>query len=226
LGARLKILAAILGLALSAGLYEFFDADLFFVSQVDVQGLNILAKSEVERASGLIGYNAFFVEPSQVERAVQKMPEIKSAHVMIGFPSSALVQIEERVPELVWFAGDSSSWVDGEGIAFRARLPRPELPTLRDLNPTGVQPGKRVNPAAFNTVRALRAAWTDSPKSFEWSSSIGLATVDEHGWKILLGDASDMELKVQKLKALVSRLQTQGTRVKFIDLGKGDPYYQ
>jgi hypothetical protein len=89
-----------------------------------------------------------------------------------------------------------------------------------------VQPGKHIAPAAFNAVRAVRAAWQQSPKNFEWSAANGLAAIEEHGWKIIFGDASDMELKIVKLKALLSRLVSQGARIKFIDLGKGDPFYQ
>jgi len=223
---RPKIFALFLLALLAIGLYESFVDEWFFVERVEAQGLNILTPREVERATGAVGYNIYFLEPGQVERAVGAMPEIKSAHVMLGIPNSMLVQIEERVPEIVWFKGDEAYWVDADGIAFKARSPRADLPTVRDFDPTGVQPGRRVNPAAFNTVRAVRTAWQTAPKNFEWSAANGLAAIDEHGWKIIFGDASDMDLKIIKLKALMSRLVAQGARVKFIDLGKGEPFYQ
>src|SRR5437870_4675423 len=77
------------------GLYEFFTDDWFFVSQLQAQGLNYLQPLEVERASGTIGYNVFFIEPNTVERALRKMPEIKSAQVMLGIPNTVFIQIEE-----------------------------------------------------------------------------------------------------------------------------------
>ena len=223
---RPKICALVLLVLLVAGLYEFFADGWFFVEQIDVQGLNILTQSEVERASGATGYNIYFLEPTRVERALAKMPEVKSAQVMLGMPNSMLVQLEERVPEIVWLKGDGAYWVDAEGIAFKARSPRADLPTVRDLDPTGVQAGRRVAPAAFNALKTLRAAWQQSPKNFEWSPTNGLSAVDEHGWKIIFGDASDMDLKIVKLKALIPRLVAQGARIKFIDLGKGEPFYQ
>jgi cell division septal protein FtsQ len=223
---RSKIFAIFLLVLLAVGLYEFFMDEWFFVERVEVQGLNILTQREVERATGVLGYNTFFLEPSQIERAVGAMPEIKSAHVMLGIPNSMLIEIEERVPETIWFKGDEAFWVDADGLAFKARSPRTDLPTVRDFDPTGLQAGKRVTPPAFNAFRAVRAAWQSAPKSFEWTASNGLAAIDEHGWKIIFGDASDMDLKIAKLKALMARLVAQGTRVKFIDLGKGEPFYQ
>lgn len=223
---RPKICAFVLLVLIAAGLYEFFADGSFFVEQVDAQGLNILTQKEVERASGGLGYNIFFLEPSQVERALAKMPEIKSAHVMLGVPNLMLVQVQERVPEIVWLKGDEAYWVDGDGIALRARSPRVDLPSLRDLEPSGLQAGKRVTPAAFNTLKTLRNAWQQSPKTYEWSPLNGLSGVDEHGWKIIFGDANDMDLKVLKLQALIPRLVAQGARIKFIDVGKGELFYQ
>ncbi len=223
---RPKLFATLLLVVIAAVLYEFFFDESFFVERMDVEGLSILAQTEVERASGAVGYNTFFLEPSQVERVLARMPEVKSVHVMLGIPNSMLVQIEERAPEIVWFKGDAAYWVDADGIAFKARSPRADLPTVRDLDPTGLQAGRRVTLAAFNALRAVRAAWQQSPKNFEWAPANGLSTIDEHGWKITFGDASDMELKVTKLKALIPRLVAQGVRIKFIDLGKGEPFYQ
>jgi len=223
---RPKIIALLLLALLTLGLYEFFIDEWFFIERVDVQGLNILTQRDVERAAGARGYNIYFLDPTQVERAMSVLPEIKSAHVMLGVPNSMLVQIEERTPELIWFKGDGAYWVDADGIAFKARSPRTDLPTVRDFDPTGVQPGKRVAPAAFNAIQAVRKAWQQSPKNFEWTASNGLAAIDEHGWKIIFGDANDMDLKIVKLKALLARLVAQGARIKFIDLGKGEPFYQ
>jgi hypothetical protein len=223
---RPKIFAVVLLCLIGAGLYESFAGEWFFIERVDIQGLNILTAREVERATGVLGYNVYFLEPGQVERAAAQLPEIRSTQVTLGIPNLISLQIEERTPEIVWFKGDTVYWVDAEGIAFRARSPRADLPSVRDFDPTGLQPGRRVNPLPFDAVRAVRAAWNQSPKNFEWTMPHGLAALDEHGWKIIFGDATDMELKITKLKALLPRLVAHGARLKFIDLGKGEPFYQ
>ncbi len=221
-----KVFAAFTFIIMVGTLYTFFTEDWFFIYRFEMQGLNYLVPKEVERASGVIGYNVFFVEPNNVERALKKMPEIKSARVVMGMPNTLLIQIEERAPEAVWLKGDQIYWVDGDGFSFKARVPRADLPTVRDLDSGEMKIGKRVQTAAMNAVRALCAAWSDAPRNLEWSSANGLSTTNEHGWKILFGDASDMEFKVAKLQALVPTLVSQGAKIKLIDLGKGDPYYQ
>ncbi len=207
-------------------LYELFAEDWFFVYQFDIQGINYLTQNEIERASRVSGYNVFFIEPSNVERVLKQLPEIKSVHVATGLPNILLVQIEERTPRVVWIKASQAYWVDDEGYAFQARVPNADLSTVRDLDPGEWKPGKRMQPAALNAVRAVRDAWSDAPKNFEWSAAGGLSMTDEHGWKILFGDASDMDFKIAKLLALVPTLVAQGARIKLIDLGKGDPYYQ
>ena len=223
---RPKFVTLGLCVILAVGLYEFFMDDHFFIERVDTAGLNILTPQEIAQASRVMSYNIFFVEPSQVERAVSRMPEVKSARAMLGIPNSILIEVQERVPEIVWFKGNDTYWVDADGIAMRARSPRVDLPSVRDFDPNPVQTGKRVTPAAFETVRAVRTNWEQAPKNFDWTLTNGLSAIDARGWKIIFGDAIDIELKIVKLRALQARLLAQGTRIKFIDLGKGEPFYQ
>lgn len=223
---RAKFFAMFALILMLGALYEFFTEDWFFVYQFDVLGANYLTTNEVERTSRVNGYNVFFIDPGNVERALKQLPEIKSVRVATGLPNLMLIQIEERVPIAIWVKGSQVFWVDRDGIAFKARVARADLPTVRDLDSIELKAGKRVQPAALSAVRALLDAWSDAPMNFEWSPTAGLSLTDEHGWKILFGDASDMEFKVAKLQTLVPTLISQGARVRLIDLGKGDPYYQ
>lgn len=223
---RAKFFAIFALILMLGGVYEFFIEDWFFVYQFDIQGANYLTSSEIERASRMSGYNVFFIEPSAVERVLKQMPEIKSVHVATGLPNIMLIQVEERAPKAVWLKGDQAFWVDSDGYAFKERVQNADLPTVRDLDSTELKAGKRVHPAAMNAVQALLTAWSDAPRNLEWSTTSGLSMTDEHGWKILFGDAKDMDFKVAKLQALVPTLVSQGTRIRMIDLGKGDPYYQ
>lgn len=221
-----KIVAAALVCVLAIALYEFFNTDRFYVLDFDAVGLQYVSKGEVERTSGVIGYNIFFVDPHAVERALGKLPEVRSAHVTTGIPNRMVVEIEERQPEVAWLRGMEAYWVDADGVGFQARASLPELPVVRDLDQAAVKPGQRVQPAAIAAVGALRKAWPDAPRVFEWSAARGLALTDERGWKIYFGDATEMAGKVAKLHVLVPQLIAQNAKIKFIDLGKGDPYYQ
>jgi cell division septal protein FtsQ len=223
---RVKIIVLVLSLFIVGTLFEFFNSDLFYVYGFRVTGEQFLTEAEVERASGVSGYNIFFIDARSVEQALRKLPEVKSAHVATGLPNQVAIQVEERVPEITWLRGTDSYWLDQEGIVFRARANLTQLPSIRDLDQAVVKPGQPIQSPAFAAYNGLHAAWPGAPRVFEWSGARGLAYTDEHGWKIYLGDSSEMSGKLAKLRALVPQLVSQNAHVTFIYLRKGDPFYQ
>ena len=223
---HVKLIAAAFSLVILGALFEFFNGDAFYVYNFDVTGLRFLTKAEVESTSGLIGYNIFFVDARAVERSLSKLPEVKSVRVATGLPNLVDVQLEERAPEITWLRGGEAYWLDHDGIIFRARSNLTQLPMIRDLDQVAVKPGQSVQSNAFAAYNALRSAWPAAPRAFEWSSARGLAYTDEHGGKVYLGDSSEMAGKLAKLAALVPQLVSQNAHVTFIDLSKGDPFYQ
>ncbi len=222
---RAKIVAALLLSLFAAALVVFFNADLFYVFDFELEGARYLTRGEVERASGIAGYNIFFVDPRAVERALLKLPEVKSARVTTDWPNRVTIRIEERQPMLVWQRGAETNWVDASGIVLRARASL-ALPTLRDLDQSPVKPGARAPAAPLEAWWAFRDAWAEGPRAVEWSAQRGLAFTDERGWKIYLGGAEDMPGKLAVYRALVAQLVARNARIRFIDLGKGNPYFQ
>ena len=223
---QVKIIAAAFALLILGGLFEFFNGDSFYVYTFEVTGTKYLTKAEVEHTSGLIGYNIFFVDARTIEQALLKLPEVKSVHVSTGLPNQVAVQVEERTPEVAWLRGANAYWLDHNGMVFNARANLTQLPTIRDLDQATVKPGQPIQSDGFPAYHALRAAWPTAPQAFEWSSARGLSYIDEHGWKIYLGDSAEMAGKLAKLGALVPQLTSQNAHITFIDLSKGDPFYQ
>lgn len=220
-------MVALMIVALIAALgFVVFNTDLFYVYDLDIAGTRYLTAAEIQKASGIMNYNIFFVDARAVQRALERLPEVKSAQVSTHLPNQVSINIVERKPEITWLRGNETYWVDLDSVAIRARTNLPELPTIRDLDQTPVKPGQRVNADAINAFWAFRAAYIDGPRAVEWSAARGLAYTDEHGWKIYLGDANEMAGKVAKLRALIPQLVAQNARIKFIDVGRGEPYYQ
>ncbi|MCX7837933.1 MAG: FtsQ-type POTRA domain-containing protein [Anaerolineae bacterium] len=213
-------------LVFAAILYAFFDSDYFYVFQFNITGTQFLPSAEVIQASGIRGYNVFFIDARVVERALMQMPEVKSARVLVRLPNDVTMEIVERQPIGVWQRGETTFWVDSEGMLMRARASLPDLPTVRDGDTGTLALGQRAPANAFAAFVALRAAMPESPRALEWSSARGIAFTDERGWKIYLGTAEDMPGKIAILRALVAQLVAQNARIRFIDLGKGTPYYQ
>ncbi len=223
---RPKLVAAVLLAACAAALIAFFNLDLFYVYDLDVAGLKYLGKDEIARASGVVGYNIFFIDATAVQKAVKRLPEVEAVRVTAGVPNHLAILVQERQPQVIWLRGSESYWVDSSGTAVPSRGNIAALPNIRDLDQAPVKSGGTVNPSALAALRALLAVWPNAPRTFEWSAARGLAFTDERGWKTYLGDAGQMAGKLAVWRALVAQLVAQRTPVKFIDLGKGDPYYQ
>lgn len=223
---RPKLVAAALVVALFAALLAFFNTDQFYVYNVEVVGNEFLTAAEVERATGVVGYNVFFIEPQSVERVLSRLPEVSGVRVTAAVPNHLTVAVTERVPDITWLRGSETYWVDADGIPFRARATLPELTVVRDLDQQPVKPGQVLTTGGLLAVQTLRAAWQDAPRAYEWSAARGLSFNDEHGWRIYLGDASEMAGKLAKYRAVTAQLVAVNAKIKFIDLGKGDPYYQ
>ncbi|MCL4393920.1 MAG: FtsQ-type POTRA domain-containing protein [Chloroflexi bacterium] len=185
-----------------------------------------MTPDQVAHTSGVLGYSVFFVDATTVERALLKLPEIKSAQVSVSLPNSVSIAVVERQPAITWLEGSDAYWVDDDGIAIVARGSRPELVSIQDVDQTPVKPGQAVSSAAVGAYHALRDAWPAAPHTFEWSAERGLAYTDEHGWKIYLGGAAGMSGKLITLQALVPQLVAKNAKIKTIDLSKGDPFYQ
>ncbi len=230
--AQPKLLALALAVALIAALVGFFNTDQFYLYDVQVTGSKYLAKTEIEKAAGVIGYNIFFVETPTIERSIGKLPEVKSVRVTTSLPNHLGVQVVERKPELVWVRGNEPYWVDADGISFKARTNIADMTFVRDLDQTAVTLGQPVRPGAVAAVLALRDAWSvgttlsTAPRVLEFSTAHGLGFNDERGWKVYLGDASHMGGKLAEYRAVTAQLVSQNVKIRFIDLGKGDPYYQ
>lgn len=223
---RPKILAGILILALAIVLYVFFGTDYFYVFNFNIVGAQYLTTAEVEKAGGVRGYSIFFIDARTVERALAKLPEIKSVNVTTRLPNQVTIEIQERQPQIVWQRGVEIYWIDSEGVFFRARTNLSQLPVVSDLDQKVIKLGERAQPDAVAAFWALRGAMPESPRTLEWSAARGIAFTDEHGWKIYLGNADDMPGKIATLRTLVAQLAAQNARIRLIDLGKGDPYYQ
>jgi cell division septal protein FtsQ len=209
-----------------AALVAFYNADAFYVYDFQAIGLEGLTKGDLERAGEFVGHNIFAVNPGRVEEALSRIPEIRSARVSLGFPHQLTIHIQEREPVITWIAGSDLYWIDESGISFRPRSSRTDLPVVRDLEQSAVQPGARVQSDGISAALALRAAWPDAPRQVDWSADRGLALTEAHGWRIYLGNADQMEGKIAILRALLAQLVSQNAKVRFIDLSQGDPFYQ
>jgi cell division septal protein FtsQ len=223
---RPKFFAAVLVPLLAVAVWQMMNGDWFYVNEVIVRGNKLVPRQEIEQASGMRGWNVFFIKPEEVAASVEALPEFKDVQVYVELPNILEIHVIERKPWFVWEAAGKNYWVDDQGIAMRPRGSVPQGWHVRDATGKPVKYGERVNADAFNATVALLNAWKKAPRYFEWTKEHGLTLREEHGWQVYFGSANQMEDKVTALHIVTTQILKDKRSVAFIDLGSGLPYYQ
>jgi len=211
------VLSFLLVVGIGALLNQFFLTDDFYVYQVQVEGNHWVPTQEIIAASGLEGMSIFWVDPAQVESALQSIPMVAQAQVHCRVPNQVRIVVAERRPSLIWQQGERQMWVDDEGVAL---VPRGELHGVPVVQASGdplLQPGMRLSPSLVTGVRELRRL-LPQVEALQYAPDTGLSFQHPLGCVVHLGDGEDMPAKIAVLEALVQQLEAEGVRPRYIDL--------
>lgn len=214
-----------LAIILVALISYLFISDAFYVYEAVVQGNSLVSAEEIYQGSEVEGYSIFFIHPQQVESAIRSLPDVREAKVQVRLPNQMIMEVRERQARVIWQTGGERYGVDEQGTILPLRGEEPPI-SIRDLDTTSRQPGEHVD---LEIIAAAERYSTLLPevREFDYSHRHGLSIVNEHGWRIYLGDAESAVAKVTILKALVQRLASQGMMIDFIDLRfQESPYYR
>lgn len=207
-------------------LYQFIDSDNFYVFEATVSGNSRASAEEIFQRAGIEGENVFFLNHSDIEARLQSMPTVKSAVVRCQLPASVDIQIVEREPVYIWQVGNTTYWLDADGVVMAPVEPAPDTITLIDTDAEAVQPGQRVSRDILDAAAELRK-WLPSKKTFQWSQVHGLSFQHDDGYAVYLGQADNLAEKMSTLTALSQGLADKKVVPKFIDLRfSGRPYYR
>jgi len=224
-----RVLALLVFVGVAAVLGWFVVDERFYVYAADVQGNSMLGAAEVYQASGLDGMSAFFVDRDEVaERICQAIPGVTSVQVDCRWPSQVSIVIREQDVRFAWHAQSGAVFlVDGAGLVLKMDAgPHPELLAIRELDAVEVAPGAHVNRVALNTASGLHALLSQA-RVFEYSRSKGIQWMDESGRRVIFGDNQDLDKKVACMRALIDRIEANGSEVEFIDVRFVEsPYYR
>lgn len=246
--ALLLLIGAVVALGLWLGLDE-----RFYIRRADVQGAVRTLPAEIFRASGLRGLHLLWVRPAEVERRILgELPTLESAQVKCGLRllAECTIIVRERQPRVAWNEGNLVWWIDAEGVIFTptpaggeevmwvitgplprgkdGRLAESVRVALNELWGAGSQPlteaGRGEGPHPQPLPEAGRGV--EIPSSFEYVPGRGLTFVNSQGWRIILGEGSGMERRLEVLARLTAYLEERGLSPRFVDVRFPDvPYY-
>jgi cell division protein FtsQ len=198
---------------------------LFSVRNITIDGRVYVDSDTVKKATdALNGVSVFSADIDRVEGILREDPWVEDVRVETHFPSSAIIEIDERTP-VVWFAGSDNKArvIDADGVVI----------TVLDGWPTGylqiVGTGPNVEPGvkADQVYRAVAQLVTALPAEIKPKvRDVGITGTGEitltlkSGTLIRVGQPTDLQ---DKLVAVVVLLRRQDpANLAAIDVSTGD----
>jgi cell division protein FtsQ len=221
-----RLAAASLLVLAGWAIYAMFKSPNFYVYDAEVLGNAAVRAEEVYAISDLEGISIFWVDPEDVAGRVEKLPDVRSAHVDVRLPARVIINVEERVPEIVWQTGDGLWWVDPEGIVFPPHADLSDTLTIVDTDAQPVSPGQRLDPTIIETAQSLRR-FLPNLRVMEYSRTTGISFTTGEGWPVYLGDGRNMDAKLTILVNLRQDLLARGVKPEFVDVRYVEkPFYK
>lgn len=227
--------ARIPGLALAlvavVVIVAFSTSPAFFVYSDETRytGLHLLTPEVVWQAAGIPdGLSVFFIHTGRIAQTLKALPEVKDARVTLRIPNRLTIAITERTVRAAWSQAGATWWVDETGHVLapvQGEIPA-DTPRIHSMAATPLQQGNDVSAAAIRAALRYHEL-TPEALTFRYADDTGISLVMPDGWPVHLGDDSDGELKVARLKALVEHFAQRGIRPVYLDLRAPDaPAYR
>ena len=223
---RLRVLLSVLaGAALVGGCVGLLYSPVFRVRHVLVIGNTHTPRAQVLAAAGMAtgDRDVLMVDagPPSAQRALDALPWVSAATIERRWPWTLVILVKERSPVARVLSGGAQDVVDKSGRVLevgpmpRPGRPAPALPVIvgvRGAPPGGyVSPGTGLNrPDVAELLAAAGAAphaLAERQLRLAYSAADGLVGyVGPSRAAVLLGDDSDLALKLAILEELVTRV--------------------
>lgn len=203
----------------------FFISDQFYIDRVIVNGNKRVSTEAILEASGLQGYNIFWVNAHQVAATItESLPPVKRVRIKYGLPNVVNLTIEEQGEQIMWQIGENRYWVEDSGQLHLVQGKATPSILVRDIRPNLPD---RVDPEAVTAARQL-ATLLPELKVVEYAPLTGLRFTHPRGWVVYLGTGSDIARKVNILRAIEAQFDREAkAQPTLIDLRFPDsPYYR
>ena len=224
-----RVLALLVFLSVASLLAWFFLDSRFYIYAADVQGNSLLAATEVYQAGVLDGLSAFYMDRGEVARRIcEAIPGVTSVRVEYHWPSQVSILIREQDVQFVWHTQSGAAFlVEGAGLVLKMDAGSyPDLLAIRSLDSVQLKPGERVDRVALIAASGLHSLLPQA-RVFDYSRLKGIQWVDERGRRIFFGDDQELDEKVACMRALVDKIEGNGSKVEFIDVRFVEsPYYR
>ncbi|WP_290776359.1 FtsQ-type POTRA domain-containing protein [Anaerofustis sp.] len=119
-------------------------SDLFNIESVEVENVQVANENEIVARSGIIeGENIYSFSASKAEDAIEEITVIKKAKIHRRYPSTIVIEIEERSPFFIVQDGKEFFEVDEEGkvLSSSDTLVRYDVPLVTGIKVKDIKKG-------------------------------------------------------------------------------------
>lgn len=213
-------------LALSIGclVFVFTNVD-FYVFGADIQDTRYASSAAIYQQAGIDGFSAFFIRPAAVNQRLRQLPAVRSAAVQVRLPNRVEIAVEEREPALLYQVQGETHWVDAEGVLMPAADSRGDLVKLIDDSLAAQVSPQHIDPYLLGAIQQITQ---DLPQidTFRYQEPFGMYFFSPEGWRVLLGEAENMDSKLLAWTALRTDLLRKKATVQEVDLRFQHPYWR
>jgi len=213
--------------ALSAwGGYQYLThSERFTVRQVLVSGASAAPASQIKQVTDRsLGKNIFAADLEELQLKLEAQPWIRTATVKRRIPDALLIQVEERVPEVLVKMGGSLYLADGEGVLldrFGPRYADYDFPILTGLDRFGRETLKRkisLGTAFVNFLYRSRPALADQVSEVGLEADDSLEVRLNDGGAPLRVSPDSFELNLDNYLAVRNFITANYGDVQYVDL--------
>ncbi|MBQ3662512.1 MAG: FtsQ-type POTRA domain-containing protein [Clostridia bacterium] len=193
----------------------------FLLSDIAVIGNDQYSADYIIRASGLeLGKHMFFVDLDAAKARIEEDPYLQVNDITYIFPSHVRIDITERKEAAGIIGLDYNVIIDENGyvLSMSGGTDISDLLQITGISMTGFQLGQRVGDSSdfatstmitlIEKIREYELTYTIS--TLDMTTPLAIAMYTPSGFKIFIGQPTDLDAKFTSLKSLLPRLQSSG----------------
>lgn len=205
------------------------------IDRIEVTGNETLERAEVLTESGInVGEHMFLINLRDARKKLLENPRIKAVRIQRVYPDRLVIAIEERKPLAAIAGGGSYAIIDQEGYVLTISGETGGLLEVYGLGSAGFQLNERLGETddynssiLLRMVQALdQAGVVEDMVSLDMTQPLSINLQSREGYTIHVGQAEDLEEKLDHLPLVLAKVQAMGYTGGTIDLAvRGDPVY-
>lgn len=200
----------------------------FTVSEVVVQGVDLIDAGEVRTVAAVDGMSIFRVRTGDLDlRLRDTFGCIDHVDITCRLPGTVLISVREREAAVIWQSGNRNWWIGSDGSVLGTTEIVGNLPIIRDVGGSTAEPNEYLAGIPWKLAQDMLVA-LPSVTTYDYVNGLGLVVyVTDARWPVYLGYGGSADSKTAIMQSLVQELVSQGVDAEYIDLrNEHSPMYK